>query len=496
MSDQDTHLVYHLPRTKVRVTAAATEKTDAGTGERRVEATTNIALETQADAQAYFRILLDDSHFSDNEFTLELSEAGLLVATDAAATGRLGKIVKGVFGLVTSVVSIFSGLGAAAGGALLLGEIGEEPGRPDYGRDHPELAARRTTTKRAIETLAQTLVELEVRQAGTASEEDRAKTTKHIADVKSGLEVLRSEATLLAQHYAAWKTTIESAASHTFEYAYDLEDLPMKAVVDGWESRPPAGVLGPLQALYDLTGQVLARVDDPRPATGGLSEASGTARAGVYIRQSRPIALCLYKTMRDSVGDRLVLSKHEAVHVMDKNSRLGFVEFGKTKWSKKSAKVEFYANGTFKKLTNSTESAAAAVVQTLSELPDAALASIKKANEIIDAQQELSFQRTEQWIAELEKRKKAVEGEIALNGVLATKEQQEEKKKLDAEIALLKSRMDLGTLAAEFEVQTSGHDAKIETDILGVHVELEKARVERLKVEADLAKLRDAVVPG
>jgi hypothetical protein len=487
MTDLDTRLVYHLPRTRVRITGTATEKVVLSRAEPERRFEREVALETTADPAGFFAVALGKSKLSDDTFSLELTEDGRLVSTEATSTGRLGDVVRNVFSFVTSVVGIAAGLLSPVKIAKLEGE----PPAPSYEAVFPERAKRRRRVEGALEEVRSKVVDLEESLVGVADADERKKVLEHVRDLEAASTVLLEEARRLDVHFQAWKASVEQETTNELVFTLDPSDLPLTGAVESWPSPPTKEQLGKLGPVYDGLRMVLARRDVLPLPREGVAEDPGTAADGFFFRQPRPVELSLYVVAED----RLVLMSRKVELVMDEECRLCFVEYGKTRWSETSAEAAFWPGGSLKTLKNSRASEAAAATGALKELPADAKAALEQANQVLDERQKLDLQGLEHRIAELEKRKSLVEKEIALGGVVDTRQSQEEITRLKAEIDLLKSRKDLGVAERELQQVAAGGTLQLETEILKLRTALEQAQVERLKVQQALEKLASPEPP-
>lgn len=491
MSERDSSVTYHLPRTAVKISGTVTEKTDLRTGERVSVATSEISLATEADPASYYRIDLEGSKLVKSSFALELREDGRLVSTEAKSVGQLGQVIKNVFGFVTTVVGVVGKLVGAVPMAAPGGLAGDDEDEPTgdpvlerYAKKFPELARLRRDTTAAIHDALAKIVALE-RSLLDADAEERKKIAARVTALHGSLERLRTEAARLDEHFSAWKASAENATSSAVELTFDLDDLPTRQQVESWgDTLPTQEQLGSFWPAYETFQLVLARDGDP-PKASDVSVSLDESCRGIVYRMARPLEMSLYVVR----GGKLKLAKRTTAQVFDRRSRLGFIELGESKWTEKSAEIAFHDSGALKKLSNSKASEAAAATGTLKELPAEVLSSLEQANKIIDERQKLALQNVEQRIAELEQRKKLLQAEIAVDDVLASREKNAELEQIKKEIELLKSRKQLGDAARELEVSQAARDVEMSTELLKLQLELEKAQIERLKVEAQLREL-------
>lgn len=452
MSDATTNFTYHLPITRLRIKGNVTETTKLETGTRERTATSQIELVTDADSEP-FQIHLGKSRLSDNSLSLAFSDEGLLVSTEAKSVGKMGQILKNVVGVVTTVVGTLGGFSFLGRGpasrtnfAVEMTKADEDNVEKEYGKAHPEFAKRRKNLGSAVHALADKLVELEQSIAGEKDATRRTDAETYAKLLVDGLTRLREEAQTLESHFTAWKSKEENAISTAHELVVNLSDLPTREAVELWKDLPNQQKLNGFWPVYDWFRIVLARKDLSAPPAGASpaeTDKPDDKSAGVFYRRARPIELSLYTVSKDAKNGFgvLELSKRTIEYVVDGNSPVGFVEFGKTSWSEKTAELAFSNSGTLKTVKNSAASELAAQSEALKQLPAEVFESLKQANEIIDQAQVLARQGIEQRIAELEDQKKLIEARIARDGALATAAQQAKVKKLEAEIQLLKRKL-------------------------------------------------------
>jgi hypothetical protein len=432
-----TWVFYHLPETVLEIAGSVTTKKNLETDQEEKSTNAKMALLTRADQDWYFRVNLEGSTLSDSSISLELTEDERLVTTEAKSVGRLGAIIKNIIGFVVAIVGVGTG--------RPLGERAKAKKDPqeEYEKEHPDLGARRRELRQAIRAIGAKLVEIETLISQTPDKTAREALRAYATDLTDGLKNLRSEAEIIEAHFSAWKARKEAARERSYEFTYRLSQLPDTSKFQEGQPVPPD--LGDVREAYLAFGLIVSRKDfsvpdvDPPPPPN----APGSKHHGIYFRRPRPIELSLWTVEED----KLLRIQRRTHTVVDQRSPLGFMEFGKTIWSELSASLTLHDSGALKKLSNSKASELAAATGALKDLPADVLASLEKANKIIDEQQTLSLQGMDRRLAELKKQKEILEAEIEANGVLATAAQRAELARLKAEIDLLKARKEIGSLA-------------------------------------------------
>jgi hypothetical protein len=107
---------YHLPKTVVNIEGVVTSKKTYKyndslqndiDGDRIVDNINieDITLNVVADSYEYYCIDLEKTKISDDTFSLELSDDGRIITTDATSAGKIGTIAKNIAGFVATVVS-------------------------------------------------------------------------------------------------------------------------------------------------------------------------------------------------------------------------------------------------------------------------------------------------------------------------------------------------------------------------------------------------------
>ena len=531
-----TSLVYHLPQTVVCVRGTATTKNILGSpGDTQVTAKGEFLLEPRSDADHYYKIDFTESSLSDSEMKIVLAGDGRLISTDATTTGKLGTVVRSVFGFVASAAALAAkaaaatAFGALAPPMLALGPAaptqpskpGKDPVEVAYKKAHPEMAAKRGETRDAIDKLEKRILAVGTALAGQAPKgsdvdgKSDEELRKMLSGATAALTALRAEAEKLNTHFKAWKSSAEDEKKESFTHTVELSVLPtvseVKALQSALAAIPPDDPartdkvaqayrthLGEYEPVFQAARAIVAMEDpfDRSSDSGRLPHgveglANHESYHGIVFRQARPVTLELHVEKDDA----FTLAKRDIVFVVDRHSRLGFVELGSTKWSKKSAKVEMGPGGELKTLSNASESAAAAAASALAQLPEEALARLKQANAIIDEGQQLALQGIDFRISTLEQRKKLIDAEIAHAGVLATREDVEEKARLKAEIERLEAVQTLTSVRAAGELGAETAQIRREIELLTLRVELREQELARLRAEFEIQKLTQGSSP-
>ena len=186
----------------------------------------------------------------------------------------------------------------------------------------------------------------------------------------------------------------------------------------------------------------------------------------------------------------VTLQESRDVAVMDKFSRWTLVPIAKGLFGKKSLSVAFDKAGYLSKISRLSEAELAGLAQALEKLPADYYDALKQANETVDEQQELALQRLDHRIEELKKERELITQEVVTGGALASAQQTAEIERLGREITQLEKEASLVQLQQAAEGAAELAILDLQTKITSAQTALEQAETQRLKVQADLEKLR------
>lgn len=522
MSDESI-LRYSLPLTWVRIAGTTTTKRNLTSDKLDASSESTVSLIVAPDPNAAYEIDFEKSKLADRAVSIELSPAGLLTSTTSTSTGQLGKVIGSVVSAVASVAAVAGGLlgGPAAGGfaTMMAAEEPDEDRRREladpesgvdepYATEHPERARRRAELRERIPALRERIRDQRERICEAADDTERKRIAACVEALGQSLAELIEEARELDAHLEAWRSVKEAPVTRSYTFLLRVTELPRLDDVKGVD--PDQAPLGAMKEVYDALHVVVARSDGSTAGGGASPPAPRTRARGVFHRQPRPVRLTILKPLADrSVSSesvsgagsvdaadsrpaprstlRPVSASIEAV--LDGHSPLGFVEFGKSAWSKRAAEMTFGDTGSLTKLSNEKASELAAAAEAVESAPEKALAGLESANKILDQLQTVSLQGVTHRIAVLQQEKAVLEATVARDDLLATRDATSELKAVQAELALLQDQRQLGTARRALDADAETEMVRLRTDVLKVRTELERSQVERLKAQAELAEL-------
>jgi hypothetical protein len=502
-----------------------------------------LSLKTVADPKAERVLEFPKAKLSDTKATIEISSSGVLRSINSQSTGRGGDILSGIFKFVGNVLGFLPRATAvsaarftAAPGALAVvrpgAACGQKARRAQAGSD--ERAFERLTGDWLAQLAADGLSDdalafIDMEEAGCASlqrllgsraelERLRAKrqklvddltgaSTRRPAELTATLAQLRLEVTaqeaLVEQASAAFahgldgfredKCLGEKKSARKFEALLDLGSLP-SADADG--AKVVEGLSGEAKDFFEKTG-VCAAVEKPATSEGSPP----VTYAGVVWRRSRPLRVQVWVLESGDGEVRLrdggacpaakVDYPHEALgkkfdsvlDVLHPNGPLGSLPIEAKTFGDRSLAITFNEKGQPTRIDTSGTSTVASIVGAtasgLQTLRDEYEASLKKLGEIEAAKRKLGLDALNDEVAALEARKKKLDDEQALLGAEATAGSSLEKKKLDSELELLKSKIALRAAESTAEQQVA-------IDTLAQRVLETQQRLDALEVQVKL----------
>jgi len=457
-----------------------------------------MSIVTIADGTKQYEIDLQSKSLSNEELEISLSALGLLTAANAQSTGALPDFIKGLVRFGVSLVGVFFGFPGRAGPTpegrtQANGKTLEEK----YKEDHETRAARRKKVRDAIHGIEEKLTTLATEVSEQQDEQKRQGTLDHIEDLESALGLLREQAKPMDEHFDAWRAKKEPQleTDHTLEVNWEELPLVTDLVPEDSEDGPPAGTdkeptgsrevdLKGSKEIFDTFGIVVARsASEPRELNPGGAKDPGKPYPGIFYRPVIPLHLVFFE--KDRSGS-FVKTGDQTFPVFAGGNSVGFIEFGKTRWSKESASATFGENGELVTLSSVKESAAAAAARTAGELPAEVFSALETANKIIDEAQKTSLQGVEHRISQLQKRKELLEADIALGTAVDNRSRTEEVARLKSEIELLQQKKALGVARRDLDSdEVLGHLAMMK-ELADLRLQIEKVRLDRLSLESQI----------
>lgn len=345
---------YALPLTVVKIEGTVTVST-AATGEKVPVRTSLVSVATEADRNAEFEFELQGSWWKQREFELKLASDGRLAGAADSSTGFGAEIVATglrVAALAAKVVPLF----LVTAPKHVLRPV---PIEKVYQREQPELAHRRTDSRKAANELQARLLSL----AGELGRPDPApEAHESLKAVQTALSAVRAEATVLESQFAAWRSERFPDWSTSYTYTIGVDRLPNRPTaaeqVTFTEKELNEGQVG--EVLRTL-GVAVALIGDNDPT----QHSDTFENSGVRYRLPRRCELAVYEAPDEQIvsgrSPKLQLRRLMPAWIVDAQSKVGFVPFRSEVFEKHGAAADFGDAGTLSHLTNKQTGAAGAV---------------------------------------------------------------------------------------------------------------------------------------
>ncbi len=487
VQDAQPEVSYFLPKSVLVVTAKVTSKFDFGK-RARVERVSDVAtsLEVVADSGALIKLDLNHRRLSNQELKVEFTSQGLVSSVNAVSTGQLGVVAKNVFGLAVSAARIL-GVGFSA-----------TPAETLYLTEQTGAATSRVRVKATIATLLGKQLDLSERLITAANAVAEERLSAQIKRVQAQIVNLRAEEKLADQAFLAWKNRKEAPKVEPVRFILEMSDLPTEATMKGLPAKPSnaqlqAAMPAASWRLWERLGLAVVVSDPPTNLAAPVGNvASKGMYRGIYFRRGRPVRLTLHKKRGQGDGPTLVALSATTEVVQDGYSPVTFLAFGDSVWSKSSLTAAFGANGALTKLGNDSESEMARATEALRALPAEYLSAIKQSNEITTENQKAMTLALQGQIDSFTQRRELLEAEMSYSGANEASVRRAEIDKINSEVALLEAQIKLAGVQGSADSLDQRASLELEQQILQLRNEVAKAEIERLKLEAELAKLRDA----
>ncbi|MFL5911275.1 MAG: hypothetical protein ACJ768_11965 [Gaiellaceae bacterium] len=486
-------LHYRLPRSTLVIAGSVTHSHDPLTKEERFEATSDITLGVEADAEddvGLYTVDLSDDGWHDREIDLRLAPDGRLVGSSTTTTGVGGQIVEAGIRLVSTAAAAaitVARFGAAAPlmfaarDEVLGGGDGQQPRTLDeaYAAEYPELAERRSALRESILALQKTLAET-AEAAAAGSDQKRRSALRDVGLVEIALESLRSEASVLETHFDAWRSQRIGAVTqqHSFKLlTTDLrelpdgrkdapEELPISAEDLGKEAAEVARVLDVALLAVPSQQNNHTSPDDP---DGG--------RFGIFYREPRQLRIAIYDTTEapDQDPRNFALRTVKELWVLDSESEVRYVDFGSGFMNKDAVKVDFGDSGALSELSSTKTATAGQVAAALSAAPGQVQGSI---DAVVKTAQSLGTLRSlgaQQRLDDLKRQQDTLEADIAVKGALASRDQQVELARIKAEADNVAQLKQLGADLTAIKSLADTRKLTDRTDAVSLQLQLAEA---------------------
>ena len=333
----------------------------------------------------------------------------------------------------------------------------------------PELVAGLTDALRAV-------------PAAGAEKAARTEALAAVRALESSITAARGQASVLDEHFRAWRATTLVTRLEHYEFLLELDTLvaarTLPALENGRLRSAGAGddeqvaALAAVQAAFEALGVVVI-VDDDRGSsartTADVLAASGSvsvpgplaapdpdapparpplAQNELLVRLPRRVRLTAYELD----GGVLVKRSSNPARVMDARCREVPVRLAKTLFGKRSLKLGFSAGSALESLHVAATSEAAGLATAADALPNAIALGLDRSRRIVGRVAALRGAELDQRLAVLTKQLQLKRQEIAQAGLLATEGSYGELAALKRQVELLQQRKELLALEADLGV--------------------------------------------
>lgn len=442
---------YFLPRTVVRIAGRRTETADELAAEPAVELAGAVECVEQADPDCPLWITVDGTFFRDREGSIAFTSDRRLTSLSTTSTGTAGRFTAGAIRFVTSAVAAVAAARPSFAGraATVFEGDKKDPVEEQYAEDCPQAAADRTEIRAAVVTVRKALVRAatDTPQAG-----DHAKALR---EVQSAMKLLTDLQDKAEQHFAAWRESKKTVHTQDLAYEVPILSLPKTHEVEANLGDLKPELLDDCWEPFERLGVFVAVASDPHETPDAPD--AGTTSTGFYFRSPRAVWLSVYERPAGSAEVRLVERRRQLV--FDASCDTGFVSCDSGAWRKKSVSIELDAGSAVARITTSAEGGAGAAGDALAGVVDQAVKGLADAEAITKSLDTVRDRDIDRRIAQLEKRRKLVEAEVAADVDAADAGKLREIARLDHEKALLTARKDVAALTTPEPQSANGSGA-------------------------------------
>jgi hypothetical protein len=437
-NEKQTEVYYRLARSMVTISGTVTHDFDPKTSKPRSSATSDIAIGPQADAREdwRFRLPMGKEFMKSKDFELAFTPDGRLTSSSATVSGAGAKLIE-------AGVRVAGFLGATA---LALAKTPPPAGGPPaetfdetLAHDNQSLFDRREAYRRAITELQDALVR---NAESVATDPSVPGRLAQGGAVFGTLERLRLEAAEIEAQVDALKHTRFPTVSEPHEFRVGTDALPRLATAEPAHAFAISDLPPALRQAATTLGVVVARVGDATEAQANFTDEDRKNDEGIWYRIARPTSLAIYDRQPGEDGP-FTLRSVTPEWVIDDLSLLGYVGFNSGIFDKQTGTVDFDDTGALSKIGVSSESAAGQLSAALAAAPGQLKESFDQAVAVVDSYGKLRAAGAERQLADIDRRRKILEADIAEKGVLATKAQRAELEQLDVEVKLAEDRKKL-----------------------------------------------------
>lgn len=492
--------------------------------------------------------LSDDGRLLSTDATAT-GRAGSVIRT---AVSTVATVVGTALGLAGGVGVRGAGLGGPGLLDESPGEAGTE--RDAWAEAHPHLVAERETLQSAASGLAAALTEAYGAVASADTPASRRDAIARIADLRRTLDDVSAALADLHRHRHAWTTAQAGRRREEHSFTLKVSELPDdRAVIAGNRLRS-AKLDDPMASVATALGVVVTRRDLTVPSGSHAPDVDGSAYEAIWYRVPRQVELRVYRiagvggdavaqeagpdgragahsasesteadtpagngdpagvggllaerarsaaelsrrlakgARRASGGDvEVELADVREVLVADDRCAYGSLALESPFFGTRSSAVTFGPHGAPTSVGSSSVSALAEVAETAGKLPAEILGGLELSGKLTGQLDALAASGDERRLGELERRRKLVEAELALEGASSTAGLRAELARLEAVESLLTGRKGVEAALADLELagvtRTTRHDAEVQK----IANALAEQDVARLKLEAQVHELR------
>ncbi len=431
--DKQTEVYYRLARSVVRITGSITHDFDPKTSKARASATSDVEVDVEAEPRLDWRCKLPmGSRFMrDKQFELTFTNDGRLSSSKATVTGAGSAVLEAGIRIATFV-----------GTSLFRMDIGLRRSDSTQEEDctfEQVLAGENEGLHDRRQAYRDAIVELQTALAKGAASTASEPTVANFRDIRlleGVLEYTRAEAEKVEAEYDAWVTQRFPTRTEEHVFKVGSDDLPYFPLATPTKSFTVNDLAEPLRSTATQLGVVVARFDEVEEDKLNWTPEGLEDETGIWFRTARPTNLAIYERELASKGEFRLRSVTPS-WVVDSKSQLGFLRFDSGIFDKQTGAIGFGDSGALTTLSSTDESPARQLSTAFAAAPGQIKEALEQAASVSESVAKLRARGAERRLADLERRRKLLEAEIAEKGVLATRQQREELERLrvQAEIA-------------------------------------------------------------
>lgn len=474
MSEQTNEIYYRLARSALTVVGSIESYVNTETGEPDGDTKADVALINQTDPRPGARRRLPADRPA--EIAVTLTEDGRLSSVSGSTKGVVPQLVEAgasvlgfAAGLVGKALPLLGvpAIGAAAEGKPTPVERWQEQNRDD--------ACRLSRAVVALKELHDAIV---TTSRKTAQEDGQpAAQYRRLVALKAAVAVTEEEIAAIKTRRDAWlaKEYPTQTTRHTFVVATDdvfaLESNdpapPQQISASALGKAPPVAhavldTLGIALVEFVYRGEAALPSGDPGERVFSDDEDElrkqqdlehGELPLGIEFRVPRPSTLAIYRASPNEGNGAertFQLERVDRLWVVDERSRLGYLDLQSGRSDSVKGSVSFSPAGMPTAVATAETSAIGDFAQALGKVPERLAAGMKEAKGLAESWDALYTTRKERQanqaqreIDALERRKKALEAEIAVRGLEASGKEQVTLEELKDRLERLKAEKEI-----------------------------------------------------